>query len=129
MTRPHDVPIVSSPLEGRIFRASSRDEVAEAVEQAFDYRGDVTVELVSGGLVEGYVFNRDGGSLEPYLELFPNRQAESVVIRYADIAAIGFTGKDTASGKSWEAWVVKKEAQRRVEAEAAEADARARGYL
>jgi hypothetical protein len=26
-------------------------------------------------------------------------------IAYADIAALSFTGKDTAAGKSWEAWV------------------------
>jgi hypothetical protein len=30
-----------------------------------------------------------------------------VNVRYADIAALAFTGRDTAAGKSWEAWVRK----------------------
>jgi hypothetical protein len=50
-------------------------------------------------------------------------------VRYRDIAAIRFSGKDTASGTSWEAWVAKKEAQRQAEAERAAAEARARGHL
>jgi hypothetical protein len=28
-------------------------------------------------------------------------------ISYAEIAALAFTGRDTAAGKSWEAWVGK----------------------
>jgi hypothetical protein len=28
-------------------------------------------------------------------------------IAYADIAALAFTGRDTAAGKSWEAWIRK----------------------
>ena len=28
-------------------------------------------------------------------------------IAYADIAALAFSGRDTAAGKSWEAWVKK----------------------
>jgi len=30
-----------------------------------------------------------------------------VKIAYSDIAALAFTGRDTAAGKSWEAWVGK----------------------
>jgi hypothetical protein len=30
-----------------------------------------------------------------------------VLIAYSDIAALTFTGRDTAAGKSWEAWVKK----------------------
>jgi hypothetical protein len=29
------------------------------------------------------------------------------MIPYSDIAALAFTGRDTAAGKSWEAWVKK----------------------
>jgi len=28
-------------------------------------------------------------------------------VSYADIAALAFTGRDTAAGKSWEAWMKK----------------------
>jgi hypothetical protein len=32
---------------------------------------------------------------------------EKVSISYTDIARLAFSGRDTASGKSWEAWVNK----------------------
>src|SRR5260370_31651746 len=40
-------------------------------------------------------------TLFPYTTLFRSK------IAYADIAALAFTGRDTAAGKSWEAWVGK----------------------
>jgi hypothetical protein len=51
------------------------------------------------------------------------------VIPYADITAVTFTGKDTANGKSWDAWVSKKESERQAEAERLRAEAAAQGHL
>lgn len=116
-------------LHGRVFRPSNTTELCEAIEQAFDYRGDVTLELASGETVIGYVFNRDANSAVPALELFPKDLPGVRKIAYADVASIAFTGEDTASGKSWEAWVAKKESQRRAESEQVAAAARARGHL
>lgn len=116
-------------LEGKTFRPSNPKELAEAVEQAFDYRGDITLVLTSGTTIEGYLFNRTPTGSRPFLQIFPKGQSNERVIEYADIAAIAFSGKDTASGKSWEAWVEKKESQRRAEAEQAAAEAKARGHL
>jgi len=101
----------------------------EAVELAFDYRGDVTLELTSGQKIEGYIFNRNALASPPFLQLFPEGQPGERKIPYADIAAIAFTGEDTASGKSWEAWVKKKESERRAEAVRIAAEAQARGHL
>jgi lipopolysaccharide export system protein LptC len=129
MTTPHHFPSDSDSLEGRVFRPATHAELVEAVEQAFDYRGDVSLQLTSGQTVEGYVSNRDSHVVEPFLHLFPKDDSGLRSIRYADIEAISFTGKDTASGKSWEAWVIKKEAQRRAEAEEASNAAKARGHL
>lgn len=117
------------PLEGRTFRPSTPAELSEAIEQAFDYRGDVTLTLASGTSMEGYLFNRITTGPNPIVHFYPRDRAEAIEIPYAEIAAIAFTGEDTASGKSWEAWVTKKEAQRRAEALQAEAAARARGHL
>jgi hypothetical protein len=116
-------------LQGRVFRPSSTTELREAIEQAFDYRGDVTLELTSGETVIGYVFNRDANSAVPALELFPKDLPGVRKIPYADVASIAFTGEDAASGKSWEAWVAKKESQRRTESEQIAAAAKARGHL
>lgn len=116
-------------LEGRTFRPNTFSELEEAVELAFDYRGDVTIELASGTNIEGYVFNRDASTPQPFLQIFPRGQDSAQTILLTDIVSIAFTGKDVASGKSWEAWVAKKESQRRAEAAQAEAEARARGHL
>ena len=119
----------SQNQEGRVFRPADERERREAVEVAFDYRGDVTVDLATGEKVEGYIFNRDSSASPPVLQLFPENQPGTRVIHYADIVAIAFTGEDPASGKSWEAWVKKKESERKAEALRVEADARARGHL
>ena len=129
MTTPHHFPSDSTSLEGRVFRPATHADLVEALELAFDYRGDVSLELASGRTVEGYVSNRDATVVHPFLHLYPNDESGLQIILYADIKAVSFTGKDTASGKSWEAWVAKKEAQRRTETEQASAEARARGHL
>lgn len=101
----------------------------EAVELAFDYRGDVTVELHTGEALSGYLFNREVRDSGAWLELFPAHSQEIRRISYEEVAGIAFTGEDTASGKSWEQWVAKKESERRQEAARIAAEAHARGYL
>lgn len=120
---------VSGSPEGRIFQPASFDELAEAVELAFDYRGDVTVSLKSGESLSGYLFNRQVSGSDSYLEVFPSDSSSSRRIRYDHIAAIAFTGEDTATGKSWETWIAKKGSERRAEVERIAAEARSRGIL
>jgi len=117
-----------SKLEGRVFRPATPAELAEAVELAFDYRGDVTLVLKSGEEVVGYLFNREATGSIPRLHVLPASGAPRE-IAYAEVVSIAFTGEDRASGKSWEAWVAKKESQRRAEAQRVEAEARARGHV
>lgn len=118
----------SGSLEGRSFRPASPAELAEAIDRAFDYRGDVTLTLKSGETVVGYIFNRESGGPNPVLHLFPT-SGGTRTIPYSDVAGIAFTGEDTASGKTWEAWATKKESERRAESERVESEARARGHL
>ncbi len=127
-TKTHDIGDPDS-LEGRVFRPTSSAELAEAVEQAFDYRGDVTLELTSGERVVGYLFNCQAKGEHPFIEFFPEDNPAPRVIAYSAIASIAFTGEDTANGKSWESWVSKKESERCAEAQRVEEDARARGLL
>jgi hypothetical protein len=116
-------------LEGRVFRPTTSAELAEAVEAAFDFRGDVTLELRDGGKVHGYLFNRQATGSTPSVELFEDGRPQARLIPYTNIAAIAFTGKDTASGKTWETWIAKKASQRQAEAHRVMAEARARGHL
>jgi hypothetical protein len=123
-----DFPPEGSP-EGRTFRPMNLSELCQAVDLAFDYRGDVTLELTSGETVEGYLFNRDAAADPPILRVFPQGESGVRLIHYSDIAAIVLSGEDPASGKSWEAWVRKKETERKADAARVEAGARARGHL
>ncbi len=115
--------------EGRVFRPATPAELAEAVDHAFDYRGDVTLTLMSGEMVEGYIFNRNPASPRPVLKLFPKGKPEVREIPYTEVVSIAFTGEDTASGKSWEAWAAKKESERCAEAQKVAEAASARGHL
>ncbi len=98
-------------LEGWIPALATDAEVREALEKAFDYRGDVTLTLRSGEQVEGYLYDRRTGKTlaDSVVRVMPakgeDRSRRS--IPYTDIAALAFTGRDTAAGRTFEAWVRK----------------------
>ena len=96
-------------LEGWIPQLASDEEIRVALEKAFDYRGDVTITRKDGTKIEGYLFDRRTGPTlkDSLVRLYPKTSTEKVSISYADIAALAFTGRDTAAGKSWEAWMKK----------------------
>ena len=96
-------------LEGWISPLASDAEIFEALEKAFDYRGDVTLTLKGGEQVNGYIFDRrTGSSLQnSAVRIIPSNERTKLTIPYSDIAALAFTGRDTAAGKSFEAWVKK----------------------
>ena len=96
-------------IEGWIPELASEAELRDALEKAFDYRGDVTITRKDGSRVEGYIFDRrNGASLaESVVRLIPQNSQQKISIPYSDVAALAFSGRDTAAGKSWEAWVKK----------------------
>jgi hypothetical protein len=96
-------------LQGRVFQSVTEEELCEALEKAFDYRGDVTIHLKDGSSVEGYVFDRRTGPTlaDSTVRLFPKDQPVKRSIPWSQISGLAFTGRDTAAGKSWEAWLKK----------------------
>jgi len=96
-------------LHGWVPPLASDAELRDALEKAFDYRGDVTITYKNGTKLDGYIFDRVGGkTLESsYVRVLPKDSSQRVKIAYSDIAALAFSGRDTAAGKSWEAWVGK----------------------
>ncbi len=96
-------------IEGWVPDLATETELRAALEQAFDYRGDVTITRKDGSRVEGYIFDRRNGATlaESVVRLIPKDSPQKISIPYSDIAALAFTGRDTAAGKSWEAWVRK----------------------
>jgi len=98
-------------LQGWVPALAAESELRAALEQAFDYRGDVTMTLKSGETLVGYVFDRRPGKslADSYVRVLPQDIHNKRDIAYADIVALAFTGRDTAAGKSWETWVKKYE--------------------
>src|SRR5216684_2539705 len=96
-------------IEGWVPELASEQELREALEKAFDYRGDVTLTQKDGTKIEGYIFDRIGGTTlsASFVRILPKSGSGRVKIAYSDIAALAFSGRDPAAGKSWEAWVKK----------------------
>jgi hypothetical protein len=60
-------------------------------------------------VVHGYVFDRrTGESLqESAVRVMPSDEKTKLTIPYSDIAALAFTGRDNAAGRTFEAWIRK----------------------
>ncbi len=106
-------------LQGWIPQLATEADVRAVIEKAFDYRGDVTItrkskdkdknRIEDGSQITGYLFDRRlGPTLEnSVVRLMLANSSDRPAIPYSEIAAIAFTGRDTAAGKSYEAWVKK----------------------
>ncbi len=109
---PDDLEIVPGfeheKLQGWVPVLDNEDELREALEKAFDYRGDINITRKDGSQVEGYLFDRRiGRTLSDSLVRILPANGPRVSIPYSDVAALRFSGRDSAAGKSWEAWVRK----------------------
>jgi hypothetical protein len=96
-------------IESWVPELATEEDLRNALEEAFDYRGDVTITLKDGTRLEGYIFDRRKGAtlVSSVVRLIPQNSVEKLSVPYSEIAALAFTGRDTAAGKSWEAWVRK----------------------
>jgi hypothetical protein len=100
---------VHEGIEGWVPELASEDDIRVALEKAFDYRGDVTVTTKEGTKIEGYIFDRIAGDslASSFVRILPKDSSPRAKVCYADISALAFTGRDTAAGKSFEAWIRK----------------------
>jgi len=116
-------------LQGWIPQLATEADIRAVIEKAFDYRGDVTITRKNknkdkdkdknkdkdkdkneeGSQITGYLFDRRIGPTlaTSVVRLMLATSNERPQIPYSEIAAIAFTGRDTAAGKSYEAWVKK----------------------
>jgi hypothetical protein len=96
-------------LEGWVPELASDAEVREALEKAFDYRGDIAITRKDGSKVQGYLYDRRMGKTlaDSVVRMMPSNGGGRVNIAYSDIAALAFSGRDAAAGKTFEAWVKK----------------------
>ncbi len=94
-------------LEGSVPSLATEQDLKNALEKAFDYRGDVTITLKSGEKIEAYIFNRFTGATlaDSWVQYFAPNAPDKRKLGYDQIARLEFTGKDRAAGKHWEDWV------------------------
>ena len=94
-------------LEGWVPELASDEDLRQALEKAFDYRGDITITTKAGKTIEAYVFNRHTGAglQDSYIQYFAPNVNGKQKMTYAEIARLEFSGKDRAAGKHWEDWV------------------------
>ena len=82
----------------------------EMVEIAVDYRGDVPILRRDEDDLVGYLANRSIGQQVPaesWIEVFPAAGGPRRRISLVAIRGLILSGKDVASGKSWESWLKK----------------------
>jgi hypothetical protein len=109
--------------QGAAVDSSDPAALAKAIEVAVDYRGDVTLTLASTGeTIECYVFDRKraapGSGGTSIIRALPRQGEGRLSIPESDIAAVRFTGRDTAAGRSFETWM-KKYVQKKLAGESA----------
>jgi hypothetical protein len=95
-----------SLLEGWEPAIGVEASLEDVVERAFDYRGDVTVVRRDGTELVGYLFNRNAETR--VVQMFDRAGDGPFTVPYAEIRTIRFTGRDTAAGRSYEAWLRRK---------------------
>ena len=98
---------VEPMLKGRVVEFVSNSQPHRTINQVLDYRGDVTITTLDGNSIEGYVFDRRADVDDPYLRIIPKDGGPRRTIRYRQITQVVFSGRNTAAGKSWQAWVKK----------------------
>lgn len=83
----------------------------EQIEEAFHYRGHVTIDLQDGTQIEGFVYNREFENAklpqDQFVDLYLKGSADSKRLKVTEIRAISLTGEDHAAGKSYEEWLAK----------------------
>jgi hypothetical protein len=96
-------------LQGWIPELANEADIRAVIEKAFDYRGDVTITRKDGTQVDGYLFDRRVGKTlnDSVVRLMLAAGNDRPAIPYSEISGIAFSGRDTAAGKSYEAWVKK----------------------
>src|SRR6266567_3556148 len=96
-------------LQGWIPELATEADIRAVIEKAVDYRGDVTITRKDGSQITGYLFDRRVGKTldDSIVRLMLPASNQRPAIPYADITGLAFTGRDTAAGKSYEAWVKK----------------------
>jgi hypothetical protein len=83
--------------------------LAQAIDLAFNYRGDVTISRRGDDTVTGYIFDRVAGDTPDVssVRVLIKDTDDRVRISYNEITQLSFSGRDTAEGRSFDSWMKK----------------------
>ena len=111
---------VSNLTQGSLVTHADVAALQAGLDEAFGYRGDVTIITKDARRIEVYIFDlRSGKTFEDsFVRLLTGTSDDRIVVRYNEIESLEFSGRDTAAGKSWENWL-RKYAQKKVAGEIA----------
>ena len=103
----YDAPRAHEPsLQGLVAGREDETALLDALEKAFDYRGDVTITTTDRRTIEGYIFDRRrADTLAGSTVRLMDKSGERITVAFSDIDALEFTGKDTAAGKTFDKWI------------------------
>lgn len=93
-----------------------------AVEIAFDFRGDVTIETRDGRTIEGFVYDRKIKGEQLAVRIMPRDGSPRVTLPAEQISRLVCDQRDPAAGRSFETWV-KKYVEKKLRGEAANIEA------
>lgn len=110
-------PRIDALVMGMAVDGSDPALLDEALRLAFDYRGDVTLHLRSGRVVDGFIYDRRTKPNRA-VRLLVRDSEERLVVADSEILRLEVTGKDTAAGKTFENWV-KRYVEKKLRGEAA----------
>ena len=92
-----------SPTQGLCVTRQHGDEALHrAAVMAVDYRGDVTLELITGDPIACFVFDCTHKSVR-YMTANGDREQRAL----DQIHAVRFSGKDTAAGMTFDRWIAR----------------------
>ncbi len=96
-------------LQGLVATREDERALLDALEMAFDYRGDCAITTADGKKIAGYIFDRRRGETldTSTLRLMTAESDAYVAIRFSEIDRLEFSGRDMAHGKTFETWVNK----------------------
>ncbi len=104
------------------FDVLDAESLDRAIELAVHYRGDVTITKRDGVAIVGYVYDRRSArpGREAAIRIIP-ADGPRITLLESEIQSIELTGKNTASGRSFETWM-KKYVERKLAGERAAID-------
>lgn len=90
------------------------DSLKKQIDEAFDFRGHVTVRLKGGEVLEGYLFNRQYANPklkeDNFIEMMLKSDGSNVRRPMSSIESVELTGEDCAAGNSYQDYLKKKAA-------------------